>query len=123
MASSEPNKSHSIHHASIFGSRFLSDALPEFCIPARIQDETRPYLDPVMIGPCRVNGFQRRRRRVLGEAPAAAVDVREEDAYPRGKQDAGRTREMDKAGKVNWNIGTNIPKPPWTKPREITTHA
>ncbi|CAL0322580.1 unnamed protein product [Lupinus luteus] len=39
MASSEHHKSQSIHHASIFGSRFLSDALPGFCIPARIQGE------------------------------------------------------------------------------------
>lgn len=42
MASSEhhnQNKSQPIHQASIFGSRFLSDALQGFCIPARIQGE------------------------------------------------------------------------------------
>ncbi|MED6135971.1 hypothetical protein PIB30_051674 [Stylosanthes scabra] len=31
------------HQASIFGSRFLSDALPGFCIPARIQDEDESH--------------------------------------------------------------------------------
>ncbi|KAG4981295.1 hypothetical protein AAZX31_12G197300 [Glycine max] len=39
MASSEHHKSQPIQQASIFGSRFLSDALPGFCIPARIQGE------------------------------------------------------------------------------------
>ena len=37
MASSEHH--HKSQQASIFGSRFLSDALPGFCIPARIQGE------------------------------------------------------------------------------------
>ncbi|KAL1345964.1 hypothetical protein HN51_019617 [Arachis hypogaea] len=31
------------HQASIFGSRFLSDALPGFCIPARIQGEDESH--------------------------------------------------------------------------------
>ncbi|KAK7335460.1 hypothetical protein VNO80_27309 [Phaseolus coccineus] len=40
MASSaEHHKTQPIQQASIFGSRFLSDALPGFCIPARIQGE------------------------------------------------------------------------------------
>ena len=40
MASNEHHKSQPMQHqASIFGSRFLSDALPGFCIPARIQGE------------------------------------------------------------------------------------
>ncbi|XP_027929174.1 transcription factor TCP3-like isoform X2 [Vigna unguiculata] len=38
-SSSEHHKSQPIQQASIFGSRFLSDALPGFCIPARIQGE------------------------------------------------------------------------------------
>ncbi|TKY48914.1 Transcription factor TCP4 [Spatholobus suberectus] len=43
MASSEHHKSQPIQHASIFGSRFLSDALPGFCIPARIQGEDESH--------------------------------------------------------------------------------
>ncbi|XP_061364277.1 transcription factor TCP4-like [Gastrolobium bilobum] len=43
MASSEHHKSQPIHQASIFGSRFLSDALPGFCIPARIQGEDESH--------------------------------------------------------------------------------
>lgn len=45
MASSEQHKSQPIHQASIFGSRFLSDALPGFCIPARIQGEDENHGD------------------------------------------------------------------------------
>jgi hypothetical protein len=40
------HKSHShqpIHQASIFGSRFLSDALTGFCIPARIQGDDESH--------------------------------------------------------------------------------
>ncbi|XP_027341095.1 transcription factor TCP4-like [Abrus precatorius] len=43
MASSEHHKSQPIQQASIFGSRFLSDALPGFCIPARIQGEDESH--------------------------------------------------------------------------------
>ncbi|XP_004487176.1 transcription factor TCP4-like [Cicer arietinum] len=37
-------KSQQIQQASIFGSRFLSDALPGFCIPARIQGEDESHV-------------------------------------------------------------------------------
>ncbi|KAK7272402.1 hypothetical protein RJT34_28977 [Clitoria ternatea] len=37
------HKSQPIQQASIFGSRFLSDALPGFCIPARIQGEDESH--------------------------------------------------------------------------------
>ncbi|KAJ1417397.1 hypothetical protein SESBI_16666 [Sesbania bispinosa] len=46
MASSDHHNHHKtqpIHQASIFGSRFLSDALPGFCIPARIQGEDESH--------------------------------------------------------------------------------
>lgn len=46
MASNEHHHGHKaqpIHQASIFGSRFLSDALPGFCIPARIQGEDESH--------------------------------------------------------------------------------
>lgn len=43
MASSEHHKSQPNQQASIFGSRFLSDALPGFCIPARIQGEDESH--------------------------------------------------------------------------------
>ncbi|KAK7401934.1 hypothetical protein VNO78_13808 [Psophocarpus tetragonolobus] len=43
MPSSEHHKSQPVQQASIFGSRFLSDALPGFCIPARIQGEDESH--------------------------------------------------------------------------------
>ncbi|KAM7270938.1 hypothetical protein ACFE04_030152 [Oxalis oulophora] len=33
------HKTQDVHHSSIFGSRFVSDGLPGFCIPARIHGE------------------------------------------------------------------------------------
>ncbi|XP_057455574.1 transcription factor TCP4-like [Lotus japonicus] len=43
MASSDNHNHKAIHQASIFGSRFLSDAIPGFCIPARIQGEDESH--------------------------------------------------------------------------------
>lgn len=39
IASTDHQKSQPIHHSSIFGSRFTTDGLTGFCIPARIQGE------------------------------------------------------------------------------------
>ncbi|KAI4333872.1 hypothetical protein L6164_018627 [Bauhinia variegata] len=39
MRSSENHKPQTVHEASIFGTRFLSDGLPGFCIPVRFPGE------------------------------------------------------------------------------------